>query len=167
MAVSRLDEDEANKVYFTNSLGRRQQTAMGNETGLYSLILTSNKMAKVFKCRVTHEAIPSIRKTYRFLKYLVKIFALLRICRKKSRGTSLKWSPYDRFISSENYQKVGEVAKILGYDRNSFFKKLREMGVSHGLQSSLSKIHRSRLYFRGWENQRYCWFSCLAKRQDS
>jgi prophage antirepressor-like protein len=64
MAVSRLDEDEVNKVYLTDSLGRRQQVTIVNEAGLYSLILTSNKPeAKAFKRWITHEVIPTIRKT--------------------------------------------------------------------------------------------------------
>jgi prophage antirepressor-like protein len=64
VAVTRLDEDEVSKVYLTDSLGRKQQTTIVNEAGLYSLILTSNKPeAKQFKRWVTHEVIPSIRKT--------------------------------------------------------------------------------------------------------
>lgn len=43
VAISRLDEDEVSKVYLTDSLGRKQQTNVVNESGLYSLILTSNK----------------------------------------------------------------------------------------------------------------------------
>ena len=64
MAVSRLDEDEVNKVYLIDSLGRQQQTTVVNEAGLYSLILTSNKPeARQFKRWITHEVIPIIRKT--------------------------------------------------------------------------------------------------------
>ncbi|MCY8083248.1 ORF6C domain-containing protein [Bacillus inaquosorum] len=64
VAVSRLDEDEVSKVYLTDSLGRNQKTTVANEAGLYSLILTSNKPeAKQFKRWITHEVIPTIRKT--------------------------------------------------------------------------------------------------------
>jgi prophage antirepressor-like protein len=64
VAVTRLDEDEVSKVYLTDSLGRNQQTTIVNEAGLYSLILTSNKPeAKQFKRWITHEVIPTIRKT--------------------------------------------------------------------------------------------------------
>lgn len=62
--MSRLDEDEVSKVYLTDSLGRNQKTTVANEAGLYSLILTSNKPeAKQFKRWITHEVIPTIRKT--------------------------------------------------------------------------------------------------------
>jgi prophage antirepressor-like protein len=35
VAVSRLDEDEVNKVYLTDSLVRNQHTTIVNEAGLY------------------------------------------------------------------------------------------------------------------------------------
>lgn len=62
-AVNRLDSDEKG----TNSirtLGGDQEMLTINESGLYSLILTSRKPeAKVFKKWVTSEVLPSIRKT--------------------------------------------------------------------------------------------------------
>jgi anti-repressor protein len=62
MAVSSLDEDEkdVNKVY---TLGGEQSVIIINESGLYSLVLRSNKPeAKAFKKWVTSEVLPSIRK---------------------------------------------------------------------------------------------------------
>lgn len=65
-AVSRLDDDEKG----TNSiptLGGNQEMLMVNEFGLYSLILGSRKPeAKAFKRWITHEVIPSIRKTGKY-----------------------------------------------------------------------------------------------------
>lgn len=59
-----LDEDERNSVPVTDSLGRNQETFIINEPGLYSLILRSRKPeAKQFKRWITHEVIPTIRKT--------------------------------------------------------------------------------------------------------
>ena len=63
-AFSRLEEDEVYNLYLTDSLGRNQNTTIISESGLYSLILTSNKPeAKQFKRWITGEVIPSIRKT--------------------------------------------------------------------------------------------------------
>lgn len=62
MAISRLDEDEkgVSKVY---THGGEQEMTVINESGLYSLVITSNKPeAKQFKRWITHEVIPSIRK---------------------------------------------------------------------------------------------------------
>jgi len=63
MAISRLDEDEKG-TNIVCTLGGPQSLAVINESGLYSLILTSRKpQAKAFKKWVTAEVLPSIRKT--------------------------------------------------------------------------------------------------------
>lgn len=62
-AVSRLDEDERSGVGITDTIGREKVINCINESGLYSLILTSRKdSAKRFKKWVTAEVLPSIRK---------------------------------------------------------------------------------------------------------
>ena len=59
-AVSRLDEDE--KTTLISNEGRQMNII--SESGLYSLVLSSRKKeAKAFKRWVTHEVLPSIRKT--------------------------------------------------------------------------------------------------------
>ncbi len=61
--LARLDDDEKG-VHSMDTLGGRQELAVVNESGLYSLILSSRKPeAKRFKRWVTHEVLPSIRKT--------------------------------------------------------------------------------------------------------
>ena len=60
----RLDEDERNQIPLTDSLGRKQETTIINESGLYNVILRSDKPeAKPFRKWVTSEVLPSIRKT--------------------------------------------------------------------------------------------------------
>ena len=62
-AIARLDDDEKG-VAITDTPGGKQELAVINESGLYQLILTSRKPeAKRFKRWVTHEVLPSIRKT--------------------------------------------------------------------------------------------------------
>ncbi len=62
-ALGRLDEDEKG-VVLIDTPGGKQQMLCVNEAGLYSLILTSRKPeAKQFKRWVTHEVLPTIRKT--------------------------------------------------------------------------------------------------------
>ncbi|OIQ69297.1 hypothetical protein GALL_491050 [mine drainage metagenome] len=62
-AYSRLDDDErGTRTVGTN--GGPQEMVVLNESGLYSLILSSRKaQAKAFKRWVTHEVLPSIRRT--------------------------------------------------------------------------------------------------------
>ncbi len=62
-ALSRLDEDEKG-IITTDTLGGEQEVLAVNESGLYSLVLSSRKtVAKRFKRWLTHEVIPAIRKT--------------------------------------------------------------------------------------------------------
>ena len=60
IATNRLDEDERAKF----NLGRQGDGTIINESGLYSLVLGSRKLeAKAFKRWITHDVIPTIRKT--------------------------------------------------------------------------------------------------------
>ncbi|MFT8319320.1 MAG: BRO family protein [Bacillus sp. (in: firmicutes)] len=62
-ALSRLDEDEKNTIILNEGIGNPEKSIV-NESGLYSLILGSRKTeAKVFKRWVTHDVLPTIRKT--------------------------------------------------------------------------------------------------------
>lgn len=62
-AVQRLDEDEKG-VVSTDTLGGQQNLTAINEPGLYVLVLGSRKPeAKEFKRWITHDVIPTIRKT--------------------------------------------------------------------------------------------------------
>lgn len=58
-----VDEDDGMKYPITDSTGRKQETWLINESGLYSLILGSKlESAKRFKKWVTSEVLPSIHK---------------------------------------------------------------------------------------------------------
>lgn len=61
--AERLDEDEKG-VSLIHTPGGDQKTTIINEPGLYAVILRSDKPeAKAFKRWVTHEVLPSIRRT--------------------------------------------------------------------------------------------------------
>lgn len=61
--ASRLDDDEKGRTLMTTPGGTQEVTII-NEPGLYAVILRSDKPeAKAFKRWVTHEVLPSIRKT--------------------------------------------------------------------------------------------------------
>ncbi len=62
-SMASLDDDEKGR-HIVTTLGGPQEVATVNEAGLYSLVLRSRKPeAKQFKRWITHEVIPSIRKT--------------------------------------------------------------------------------------------------------
>ncbi|MGN1480733.1 BRO-N domain-containing protein [Porcipelethomonas sp.] len=62
--VKRLDEDEVGQTEVVDSLGRKQKSYVVNESGIYSVILRSDKPeAKPFRRWITHEVLPEIRRT--------------------------------------------------------------------------------------------------------
>lgn len=61
--VKMFDKDEFSTTEVIDSIGRRQQTYIISEPGLYRLVMKSRKPeAKEFQRWVTHEVLPSIRK---------------------------------------------------------------------------------------------------------
>lgn len=61
--AKRMDEDEVGQTEVIDSMGRSQSTYVINESGLYNVILRSDKPeAKPFRKWVTSEVLPSIRK---------------------------------------------------------------------------------------------------------
>lgn len=65
-ALSRLDDDESTRIEIPHPQSTEKRIVVNsvNEPGLYSLVLGSRKKeAKLFKRWITHEVIPSIRKT--------------------------------------------------------------------------------------------------------
>lgn len=64
MVAQRLDEDEVSLADLIDAMGRTQKTIIINEPGLYAVILRSDKPeAKQFKRWVTHDVLPTIRRT--------------------------------------------------------------------------------------------------------
>ncbi len=62
--ATRIDEDERTQMTVTDSIGRKQKTWFINESGLYTVILRSDKPeANPFRKWVTSEVLPAIRKT--------------------------------------------------------------------------------------------------------
>lgn len=61
--AERLDEDEVSQTHIIDRLGREQITSVITESGLYAVILRSDKPnAKAFRKWITSEVLPSIRK---------------------------------------------------------------------------------------------------------
>lgn len=62
--LKRVEKDDLSTTEVIDSIGRKQRVYIINEYGLYDLIFLSRKPeAKAFKRWITHEVIPSIRKT--------------------------------------------------------------------------------------------------------
>ena len=66
--LDHVDADDKDEVPIQDSIGRMQKTPVINESGLYSLIMSSKlPSAKQFKHWVTSEVLPSIRKNGAYL----------------------------------------------------------------------------------------------------
>lgn len=66
-AISKLDDDEKKLDRVFHGSGQQRRTWTVNESGLYSLIITSSKPeAKAFKKWITSEVLPSIRKAGKY-----------------------------------------------------------------------------------------------------
>lgn len=64
MALRPLDEDEVNQIDLIDSLGRNQATNVVSESGLYALVLRSDKpAARTFRKWITSEILPQLRRT--------------------------------------------------------------------------------------------------------
>ena len=67
--LDHVDAEDRDEVPFQDAIGRMQKTSIINESGLYSLILSSKlPQAKEFKRWVTKDVLPSIRKNGGYIR---------------------------------------------------------------------------------------------------
>lgn len=153
IVTDRLDEDDVSQTYITDSLGREQQTSIVNESGLYNVILRSDKPeAKKFKRWVTHEVLPTIRRHGVYLTpskleemmndpdAWIKVLTALKEERAAKEQLQLQAAVdkpkvvfADAVSVSDGAILIGELAKILkgnGIEigQNRLFEKLRRDG---------------------------------------
>jgi len=153
MIADRLDEDDVSLAYVTDSMGRRQQTNIVNESGLYNVILRSDKPeAKKFKRWVTHEVLPQIRRHGAYITTSkieeimndpdswIKLLTALKEERQEKERLQLQTAQdkpkvvfADAVSASDGTILIGELAKILkgnGIEigQNRLFERLRQDG---------------------------------------
>lgn len=129
-AVARLEEDERGSV-LVDTLGGPQEMAAINESGLYSLIMVSRKPeAKAFKRWITHDVLPSIRKTGGYSLQLPKTYSealrMLADSVEREEINRPKVEAFNTFLGAKNSQTMNEVSKALNIGRNTLFSILRE-----------------------------------------
>lgn len=145
------DEDKMGRQ-IADSLGRMQNTKVINESGLYSLILSSKlPNAKKFKRWVTSEVLPTIRKTggmvvegreEEFVNNYFPSFSeevklgMVQDLLKKNKELKPKADYYDKVLmptdGDNNFTKlltVTEVAKDLGISAKKLNNLLHEKGI--------------------------------------
>lgn len=158
VAVSTLDEDEkgVRKVY---TPGGTQETNIISESGLYALVIRSNKPnAKRFRKWVTQEVLPSIRRTGKYEApaapeeeeslIVAKAFSIVHRQLTESRALIEKLQkqieenePSVKFakdlLATRNGMSLGEAAKLIreatGIElgQNRFYNYLIDRGYLH------------------------------------
>lgn len=146
-----IDEDDSLKRGLIDSVGRTQEAIFINESGLYSLILSSKlPNAKVFKRWVTSEVLPSIRKTggyatpeaiYKTLiepKNLIIVLETLAEEQAKNKKLtaenavlSVKAKYYDAILASSESLPITQIAKDYGMSAVTLNRLLSEMEIQY------------------------------------
>lgn len=138
--LSALEEDEKGSIDIVDGTPGSPRRGIVNEPGLYSLILRSRKPeARKFKRWVTHEVIPSIRRSGYFAlatigrKELAQVVLDAEMEIEASKREIALLSPkaqgFDAFMDGRNAQSMAKAAKSLGTGRTRLFKFLKGRGV--------------------------------------
>ena len=147
-----VDDEDKDEIPIQDSIGRSQNTPIINESGLYSLVLSSKlPTARQFKRWITKEVIPSIRKTGGYFatpKTYVEALRALADAEEEKERLALeneemkpKAEFYDNVTGSSDTIEIGEVAKVLncGIGRNKLFDFLRKEKVL--MKNNIPKQH--------------------------
>ena len=171
-AMTRVDEDEKADVILNDGSQNRNMSAV-NEYGLYDLILASRKPeAKAFKKWITHEVIPSIRKTGGYivgekdmtedelvLKAMTVLNKKVENLRNKNEQLKLenerqnqligelkpKADYTDKILQSKGTVTINAIANDYGLTAIAMNKKLHELEIQYkqGNQWLLYRKYRS------------------------
>lgn len=137
--AKRVDEEDKG-VAKCDTLGGSQDLTVINESGLYSLILSSKlPQAKAFKRWVTNEVLPSIRKNGGYLvgqendppevvvaKALVVAQNIIRENEKKIAELTPKAEYFDALVDRNLLTNFRDTAKELGVKERKFTRWLEE-----------------------------------------
>ncbi|WP_163258451.1 phage antirepressor [Bacillus paranthracis] len=167
-AMQKLDPEE--RTMF--NIGRQGETNIINESGLYSLIMTSRKpQAKSFKKWVTSEVLPSIRKHGAYMtdqvleqaitnpEFAIGILTKLKEEKEKLAAAQqqiVQQQPLVTFaeacMQSNESLKVSEVAKLaakhnIKIGQRQLFAKLREWNLMFKRSTEPTQIAVEKGYF--------------------
>lgn len=136
-AIARhVDIDDGMKHPVIDSIGRKQQVTIINESGFYSLVLSSKlPAAKKFKRWVTSEVLPAIRKTGAYIaeEKLRESNALLE---ERVASLESKAEYYDTIINSRKLITVSEIAYEYGIPAVNFNQLLFKLGIQFRIDNT-------------------------------
>jgi len=146
--VNRLDSDEVGQTEVIDSLGRKQLAYIVNESGLYNVILRSDKPeAKPFRKWVTSEVLPSVRTTGVYMTgnaadrilqdpdFIIQLAtqvkernAQLAAAKEKIALDAPKVEYFDRAVERGDNLSFRDTAKVLGVSQSTLINFL---GINH------------------------------------
>ncbi|MFS8370698.1 phage antirepressor KilAC domain-containing protein [Acetobacter indonesiensis] len=135
-AANRLDDDEKGRATIT-TLGGAQEMTVINESGLYSLILTSRKAAaKRFKKWITAEVLPTLRRTGTysvgaspdFGRVLSVAEAAIHASQNAVKVLTPKAQAYHQLSCMDGLHTLTDAAKLCEMPRNRFLSTLEAVG---------------------------------------
>ena len=172
--AERLDPDEVSQTHITDSMGRQQEMTIINESGLYNVILRSDKPeAKPFRKWVTSEVLPTIRRhgmyatpdtvekmladpdtTIKLLETIKQERAARLALEAQAEADKPKIIVADAVSASHTSILVGDLAKLLRQNgveigQNRLFSFLREKGYLCS-QGERYNLPTQRSMDRGW-----------------
>lgn len=150
-AAERLDDDEKGRTIIP-TLGGPQEMTVINESGLWSLVLTSRKpAAKRFKKWITSEVIPSIRKTGGYMvaapeetpeELALRALTILQATVERQKAqlaiVQPKAEAHDRIAGADGSLSITEAAKVLQVRPKDLFNWLSHNGWIYKRPGSLN-----------------------------
>ncbi|WP_125567272.1 phage antirepressor [Companilactobacillus insicii] len=174
-----VDDDDKLKYQISTAGQLREQTVI-NESGLYSLILSSKlPAAKEFKRWVTSEVLPTIRKHGAYLTdsaieqtltdpdYLIKLATQLKteregrlIAEQQVAEDRPKVTYYDKVLANPSLVTITIIAKDYGMSGREMNAKLHELGIQY--KQGKTWLLYSKYQHNGWTHSD----TTMVKRKD-
>lgn len=141
--VDEEDKCKKDEIVIHDSIGRKQRPLLINESGLYSLILSSKlPNAKKFKRWVTSEVLPQIRETGGYIPFsqeesneeiLARALIIAQNTLDKKNKLIEEMQPkvnyHDKVLNGDKLVTTTDIAKDLGMTARQLHNKLHDMKI--------------------------------------
>ena len=133
-----VDEEDIDGIQIQDSIGRMQNTPIINESGVYSLILSSKlESAKKFKKWVTSEVLPSLRKTGTYTVMATQPNTTSSIIVQPTSDIELPKATNTWYL--KNRKRLRELCDLMNIERRTLYHLiLTEIGNTIDIEQSKS-----------------------------